>query len=150
MFGKERKEENAGVSNSNTFSNAEQFLLVLSWSVNLISNHKDRTLLSSFSSGGGEFSPVIIHSTTSPTPKGAVCPGVASVSSSAGLLEDTSQQHRGLWPQLDPPTSYSHPRSWGKSMDQLARNGDAIEMSDYWANSYSSLYGAVISEKINW
>lgn len=54
------------------------------------------TLLSSFSSGGGEFSPVIMHSATSPTPKGAVCTGGALVSNSAGLLEDTSQQHRGL------------------------------------------------------
>ena len=34
-------------------------------------------------------------------------------------------------------------------MDQPAWNGDAIEMSDYQANSYSSLYGAVISEKLN-
>lgn len=34
-------------------------------------------------------------------------------------------------------------------MDQLEWNCDATEMNDYWANSYSSLYEAVISETIN-
>lgn len=40
MLGEERKEEKAEVSNSNKSSNAEQFLPVLSWSVDPISNPK--------------------------------------------------------------------------------------------------------------
>ncbi len=40
MLGEERKEEKAEVSNSNKSSNAEQFLPVMSWSVDPISNTK--------------------------------------------------------------------------------------------------------------
>lgn len=47
MLGEERKEGNAGVSNSNKSSNAEQFLPVPSWSV----EPTDRALFSSSSSG---------------------------------------------------------------------------------------------------
>lgn len=45
MLGEERKEEKAEVSNSNKSSNAEQFLPVLSCSVDPISNPKTRLCL---------------------------------------------------------------------------------------------------------
>lgn len=107
MLREGRKEENAGVSNSNKSSNAERFLPVLSWSVDSILSLKTGLCLVALAVGRrvqcGDYP---LHS--SPR-EGAVCPGGASVSTSAGLLEDTSQQHRGLWPQLDlRPATHIH------------------------------------------
>lgn len=94
MLQEERKEETAGVSNSNKSLNAERFHPVLSWSVDPISSLETGLCLVALAVGKrvqcSDYPP---HS--SPR-EGAVCPGGAAVSSSAGLLDDTSQQHHGL------------------------------------------------------
>lgn len=97
MLGEERKEEKAEVSNSNKSSNAEQFLPALSWSVDPISNPNTGLCLVALAVGRRvQSSDHPLPSSPLSHPEGAVCPGGASESSSAGLLEDTSQQHHGL------------------------------------------------------
>lgn len=144
MLGEERKEGNAGVSNSNKSSNAEQFLPVPSWSVDPIPELTGLCLVAL--AVGGEFAPVIIH----------LPPQRCRFSIHCLRVKHSWPVRRYFpaapWPVTTawPPGSYSHPQSWGKSMDQLAWNGDAIEMNDCWANFYSSLYGTVMSGKLNW
>lgn len=147
--GEERKEETAEVSNSNKSSNAEQFFPVLSWSVDPISNPKKGLCLVALAVGRW------VQSSDHPLPCSR--PQRCSLSRRC-LWVKLSWPVRGYFPAAPPrsvttawpPTSYSLPPSREKkSIDQLAWNGDGIEMNDYWANSYSSLYGAVISEKLN-
>lgn len=147
MLGEEREEENAEVSNSNKSSNAEQRLPVLSWSVDPISNPKTGLCLVALAVGRQ------VQSSDYPTPPP---PARRCSLSRRRLRVKLSWPVRGYFPAAPrsvttawPPTSYSLPQSREKSMDQPAWNGDPIEMNDYWANSYSSLYGAVISENLN-
>lgn len=97
-MGEERKEENAEVSNSNKSSNAEQFLPVLSSSVDPISNPKTGLCLVALAVGRPvQSKDHLLPLPPSPSPKVQFVQAVPPpVSSSAGLLEDTSQQHRGL------------------------------------------------------
>lgn len=145
MLGEDRKEEKAVVSNSNKSSNAEQLLSVVSCSVDPISNPKTGLSLVALAVGRR------VQSSDHPLPAPRRC----SLSRRC-LRVKLSWPVRGYFPAAPrsvttawPPTSYSLPQRREKSIDQPAWNGDAIEMNDCRANSYSSLYGAVISEKLN-
>lgn len=103
MLGEEGKEEKAEVSKSNKSSNAEQFLPVQSGSVELIFNPETGLCLVALAVGRR------VQSSDQAPPDRSVCPDGASKSSSAGLLEDASQQRHGRLPELDlQPDTHFH------------------------------------------
>lgn len=101
-----REEENAGVSNSNKSLNAEQFLPLLPWSVDLITNLK--TGLCSVASAAGK----LVQSSDYPLHffphDGVVCPGTVSSWTVRRYFPAAPWPVTTAWPPCNMDTTHIH------------------------------------------